>query len=436
MTPWLDDGDVRLFHGEALSVLAGLPSESVHCICTSPPYWGLRSYLDDGHADKPLELGLEATPGEYVERLVVTLREARRVLRHDGTLWLNLGDSYNAGRNGEHAGGAASGFQQVDDRYQGRSGPNVAGLKPKDLCGVPWRVAFALQDDGWWLRSDIIWSKPNPMPESVTDRPTRSHEYVFLLTKSARYFYDADAIREPNRPDVAGRNRGNGKAYDHRATVEAGWSQLYEPNPAGRNRRSVWTIATAPYAEAHFATFPPKLVEPCIMAGTSEAGCCAVCGAPRRRVVEREPDTRKPYRTEGAGVKASGAGRNDGVGLRKVLRGDGRGGDLATAQTRTLGWEPSCEHECPECLGSGTSPRHFETVEPCATCDGRGTAVYPTKPCTVLDPFAGSGTTMLVARQHGRRSIGIDLNEEYLALAARRLQQQSLFFAMEHADDA
>jgi DNA modification methylase len=245
--------------------------ESVHCVVTSPPYWGLRDY------GVPGQLGLEPTPKEYVADMVAVFREVRRVLRADGTVWLNLGDSY------ARQGGKTDGLpRHWDGRENDPSGMHAKrslasefGAKPKDLIGIPWRVAFALQADGWYLRSDIIWAKPNPMPESVTDRPTKSHEYVFLLSKSARYFYDADAVRE------ADGGRGSGQvARKYRIDAggnpnhpgNQGYAVPWEPNSAGRNLRSVWTIATQPYPGAHFATFPEALVEPCVKAGCPEGG--------------------------------------------------------------------------------------------------------------------------------------------------------------------
>ena len=240
-----------------------LANESVHCCITSPPYWGLRDYGVVG------QLGLEAMPDEYVANMVLVGTEIWRVLRDDGTLWLNLGDSY----------WNSNGYARADVKWQ-RKGRNNAPannrklprhdvLKIKDLCGIPWRVAFALQAAGWYLRSDIIWSKPNPMPESVTDRPTKSHEYLFLLVKQANYYYDQDAIREPHMSD------GRGGFSDKATLKSVRLGASHAPslvdanvNPAGRNRRSVWTIATQPYSGAHFATFPEALVEPCILAGS------------------------------------------------------------------------------------------------------------------------------------------------------------------------
>lgn len=256
--------------------LAQLEDGSVHCVVTSPPYWGLRDYGQDG------QIGLEPTPELYVEHIVGVFREVRRVLRDDGTLWLNLGDCYSTnpkGPNGDDKSTLSPSGVRVQ-RATHLNGRRALGLKPKDLVGIPWRVAFALQADGWWLRSDIIWSKPNPMPESVTDRPTRAHEYVFLLSKRARYYYDADAIREPHT-DKLGTERfqgGNGVSRSDYKAKTQGWNgggmvhRHREYNSAGRNKRSVWEIATQPFPGAHFATFPEALVKPCILAGSPEGG--------------------------------------------------------------------------------------------------------------------------------------------------------------------
>ena len=267
---------IHLLCGDALEQLRLLADESVQCCITSPPYWGLRDYGIAG------QLGLERTPEEYVAKLVEVFREVRRVLRGDGTLWLNLGDNYAASSN---TGGTNSiqGSAKRIGAMTGRGHGVPPGLRPKDLCGIPWRVAFALQSDGWWLRSDIIWSKPNPMPESVTDRPTKAHEYIFLLAKSARYYYDAEAIKEPaTEPRKCGKNsRANVDRDPSHATRKQdaiakrqyqGFNERYDfaNPPAGRNCRTVWTIPTQPYPEAHFATFPDALVEPCIAAGSRE----------------------------------------------------------------------------------------------------------------------------------------------------------------------
>ena len=261
---------VRILIGDALTRLRDLPNESVHCCVTSPPYWGLRDYGVEG------QIGLEPSQEAYVARIVAVFAEVRRVLRPDGTCWVNLGDSYNAAGRVGH--GTRIGYKQGTSRAsacgEDSPRPSAVGLKPKDLVGIPWRVAFALQADGWWLRSDIIWHKPNPMPESVTDRPTKAHEYVFLLTKSERYAYDADAIAEIG----TGRNPGN---VSHKGTTAYESGDDHHRTKGGllnigarefRNARSVWTIATQPFRGSHFATMPPALAERCIKAGCPAGG--------------------------------------------------------------------------------------------------------------------------------------------------------------------
>lgn len=251
-----------ILNADCRDALKGMDAASVHCCVTSPPYFGLRDYGVDG------QIGLEPTPDGYVAELVGVFREVRRVLRDDGTLWLNLGDSYA----NDAKWGGASGGKHVSALH-GNSGIGRAkkntGLKAKDLIGIPWRVAFALQADGWYLRQDIIWHKPNPMPESVRDRCTKAHEYVFLLSKSERYYFDAGAIAEPSVKGAAGSSFSEGKTAAH----QLGRSSLSERVEAEtRNKRSVWTVATKSFSEAHFATFPPELIEPCILAGCPEGG--------------------------------------------------------------------------------------------------------------------------------------------------------------------
>ena len=297
----------RIIQGDCIEGLRTLPDASVHCCVTSPPYWGLRDYGHDG------QIGLEPTPEAYVARMVEVFREVRRVLRDDGTCWVNLGDSYNGiGGPGKQNGGPIGKTAAV--AIEGTKGRRISTLKPKDLVGIPWRVAFALQADGWWLRQDIIWHKPNPMPESVRDRCTKAHEYVFLLTKSERYFYDADAVSEA--ATHAGKTvKTNGSAgmegFGDGMRTRAGFARGIVVGPT-RNRRSVWTVTTKPYSGAHFAVMPAALVEPCIKAGCPEGG-------------------------------------------------------------------------------------------------------------TVLDPFAGSGTTLAVAAELGRSGIGCELNPEYIELAEQRI---------------
>ena len=357
---------VRIINADIMTGLADLPDESVHCVVTSPPYWGLRDYGVDG------QIGLEATPEAFVARMVEVFREVRRVLRKDGTCWVNLGDSYAGSWGAQSRGSNTPGTlanpgtkylssRQISEAQRHEAGTGslkrTPGLKPKDLIGIPWRVALALQADGWWLRQDIIWSKPNPMPESVQDRCTKAHEYIFMLTKSARYFYDAEAIKErasydgPNSPGSIASPYGQGftrknaeqrrkagnkshkyvdqyeneQSEQHR--TKAGLMQVAEKEWISRNKRSVWQIATAPFAEAHFATFPPELPELCIKAGCPKGG-------------------------------------------------------------------------------------------------------------TVLDPFSGAGTTCLVADRLQRDAIGIELNPEYAAMSQSRIDKDrgGLLDAMEAAE--
>ena len=275
-------------------------------------------------------------------------------------------------------------------------------IKAKDEMNLPHMVAMALQADGWVLRQTIIWKKPNPMPESVTDRCTKAHEYIFLLTKSARYYYDAEAVKEPaihaghtvkaSNPDTA-KNAAKGQ---YGATA-LGFTQHDTPVGDGRNRRSVWTIPTAPFPGAHFAVFPEKLIEPCILAGTSERGCCPECGTPWRRVVERE-------------VNTNGAGRNHIAGGDKTIGQGWEGTPRATIATTTTGWQPGCKCVYDKAIETGQNIHEQGTI-----------------PCTVLDPFTGAGTTALVAKNNGCRFVGCELNTEYIDLATHRLRQGVLF---------
>ena len=425
MTTW----EIR--QGHVLEQLRAMPPDSVHCIVTSPPYWGLRDYelpaqvWADGWSGS---LGLEPTIDMYVEHMIEVFREVWRVLRPDGTLWLNLGDAYAGSGKGKNADGSVtpSGKQATHPGSLTAPVPvpvPVPGLKPKDLIGLPWRVAFALQSDGWWLRSDIIWGKPNPMPESVRDRPTKAHEYLFLLTKAPRYFYDHIAIREPMAASSIARlsqdtfweqtggdkdygktgvnaNRSARGALENLATRtdkqrghgrrHAGFNDRWdsmskeEQQEAGANKRDVWMIATQAFPDAHFATFPTALIEPCILAGTSAHGVCAECGTPWRRVVEEEF---RPGEDVSLVKGVRGSGDQKPMDASNGWDGTPRG----TTVTTTIGWQPTCDHDT-------------EVV-----------------PATVLDPFSGSGTTGIVALRHERSFIGIELNPEYAEMARQRI---------------
>lgn len=370
---------VRTICGDARAALADLADQSIHCVVTSPPYWGLRDYGVAG------QIGLEKSPAEYVGEIVDAFRQVWRVLRDDGTLFLNLGDCYASGRGTGKQGTRGERFDRrhtqetlLDKRYF----PEL-GLKPKDLVGIPWRVAFALQADGWYLRQDNIWGKRNCMPESVRDRTTRAHEYVFMLTKSPTYFYDATAIEEDGAIP-AGTRAAKGSAS--RAKVANGRPPEYAIYTGKRNKRTVWWETTTPFPDAHFATMPPSIVEPCILAGTSAYGCCPECGAPWSRVAKK---TR---------TFESGSGRAGNLPLGKNgpgLQGGGETGDIRrgpVTTTTTIGWAPGC------------------------ACDRMDVV-----PCVVLDPFSGAGTTGLVAARTGRDSVLVDLNPDYHTMAWKRL---------------
>jgi DNA modification methylase len=460
-TPFYTDDWLTLYGGDCREVLAGLPADSVDCVVTSPPYWGLRDYgtatWDGGDAECDhkappsggtvkgstlvgsgnregfsvdgqyrqgcarcgavridSQLGLERTPEEYVANMVAVFAEVRRVLKPSGTCWLNLGDSYSsglgeAGSINEHWGNPVG--QRKQEHAKGR--PPYRGLPPKNLVGIPWRVAFALQADGWYLRSDIIWSKPNPMPESVTDRPTKAHEYLFLLTKSARYYFDADAVREPNvEPTSNGGwqnairqgdpDRYQGRYIPNKTEGGAGGSKFMRGehvHTGGRNIRSVWNIATRPYPGAHFAVFPPELPERCIKAGSSERGVCPECGAPWERTTERGDPVQQHWApgTQEKAVAAKGKHGATSVIVTGMVRPK-----VAT------GWQPSCSCQLRA-----------------ADVDSAW-ALERTVPAVILDPFGGSGTVGMVANRLSRRAILIDLNPEYLKQQMLRNSQVPL----------
>ncbi len=380
----------RLIHGSAHDI--PLPDGSVQCIVTSPPYWSLRKYAGEQSVDWPAvdyapmpglpalhvdamrcELGLEPTPEAYIGHMVLVMREMRRVLRDDGTCFVNLGDSY--ANNGGGALAWSTPTEQVKKRVSSPDLPAKgisSGLKAKDLCGIPWRFAFAAQADGWWLRSDIIGAKVAPMPESVTDRPTRAHEYIFLLTKSARYFYDAEAVKEQSVSDHSAGNKSRvvkGREWNNGDYRPAQWDDI----GGTRNLRSVWEWRPQPFPGAHFAVWPESIPEKCILAGTSARGACPTCGAPWQRVVERTAmviDHSNNHPPE--------------------LRTRTSGTMIQPPTSETVGWQPTC------------------------TCFGEFADSAIPQPCVVLDPFSGSGTTGVVALRLGRAYVGVDISEEYL----------------------
>lgn len=376
-------GSFDVVVGDATEALRAMPANSVHCCVTSPPYFGLRDY----GVDK--QMGLEASPGRYVEAMVALFEEVRRVLRPDGTLWLNLGDSYcgPAGGNQGKAGYRA-------ERRHTAKVPAKHGAKHKDLLGIPWMVAFALRAAGWWLRQDIIWAKPNPMPESVTDRCTKSHEYIFLLTKRAKYYYDHESVREQpkltNDGTIRAPKMGPDRPQDSRQMNEVAYDEI-----KGANKRSVWTVSTKPFAGAHFATFSEELIAPCILAGTSARGCCSKCGAPHRRVIEKGDADIEHQRACGGDAAGNYAGKSTKDYAKHKAQ------DASATKARIL---------------AGMRKKKTKAWEPTCTCEGATTVQ-----CVVLDPFTGSGTTGIVARKYGRRFIGSELNPEYAAMARRRI---------------
>lgn len=370
--------------GDVRDGLRTLPAESVQAVCTSPPYWALRDYGVAG------QIGLEPTPEAWVAAMVEVFREVRRVLRSDGVCWVNVGDSYatSAGKVGACTGGGSQGAAWAERGVM--TPPNrmrIDGYKPKDLVGQPWMLAFALRADGWWLRSDCIWSKPNPMPESVTDRPTKAHEYVFMFTKAARYFYDAEAGREEASPESEARygySFGGAKnesliAADKSGAMGVRTRVSGEREYSGkRNARTVWTIPSHPFPDAHFATFPPALVEKCLAPSVSERGACPNCGAAWERVVERQ--------------KYGDWNPRDGADTRvNTQRARAVPPDEWVAP-KTTGWRPRCT--CPP-------------AEPVG--------------CRVLDPFSGAGTTGLVALRRGCEYVGCELNPTYVEMSRARI---------------
>jgi DNA modification methylase len=402
---------------------------------TSPPYYGLRDYGHEG------QIGLEETPEEYIKAMVEVFRCVWDVLEDDGTLWLNIGDSYNTSPAGNKTWGDGVGTNKAYEENQIHHGKKIIkSLKPKDLIGIPWALAFALRADGWYLRQDIIWHKPNPMPESVQDRCTKAHEYIFLMSKSQKYYYDAEAIKEASSDPKGSANRYKAPFFAGDKHESGGYSATGATHTKGmkefdgnRNKRSVWTVTTKPYAGAHFAVFPSDLIEPCILAGSRTAGKRCDCNEvistptgtgeindpsidvgragmarPRRMGEGTRPITRLEQRHHAAQIKAS-AHKDEmaaicGPAFDHYIRTDSSGA------------RPLPEHHRSQFMANGwiTSP------EPC-DC--------PIQPADiVLDPFMGSGTTAQVAQDLGRQYLGCELNPDYKKLQDQRLAQQSLMF--------
>jgi DNA modification methylase len=369
-----------VFVGDARSI--PLPNGSVQCVVTSPPYYGLRDYGVDG------QIGSEGSLDEFLSTMVDVMREVRRVLRDDGTVWLNMGDSFASPTKGS---GGTKGFQTNNmGSLHGSHRTDMAGLPQKCKMLVPHRLAIALCDDGWIVRQDIVWAKPNPMPESTRDRPTTAHEFVFLLAKNPRYYYDAEAVRERAIASPQPTTYKRARVADPRDTRDSQHESEAPPKCAGRNKRSVWTIPSHSFSDAHFATFPPKLVEPCIKAGTAQR-VCPTCGAQWVREVHKEPAPASVFTgtartdTDVYAMKVTGSDTSRGMGSKLQ--------DWRNAHPPSYTWCAACD--CPDNDGSGSA--------------------------LVLDPFCGSGTTGVVARQMGRAFFGVELNPEYAEMARRRI---------------
>ena len=437
--------------GNVLDVLPTLPEQSVHCCVSSPPYWALRDYqvggVDwPGTSYRPMpglpeivvsawhgQLGIEPNPEMFVAHILEVYREVWRVLRDDGTCWINLGDTFagswgaqSRGQESNEAKSTLSGNQIKAAPFKSITGPKSSGLRAKDQVGIPHRVLFALQADGWYKRDEIIWHKKNPMPSSQVDRCTNAHEFVLMLTKQPRYEYDQEAIKEPSVDDESINGRRPRKSRKDHETKFAPTESFSgdrsgflkgKANDAGRTyptriKRSVWTIASESYKGAHFATFPQALVRPMILAGSPDQ-VCSECGKGYKRIVESERVATRPgtdtkvckHETTDA---AAGPGRIDAnrVGNRDPQR--------HTTTTKTVGFSTQCECCC-ACDGKAGNE-----------CVGHPNAPHSTK-SVVLDPFFGSGTTGKVAERLGRDWIGIEVNPEYVALAEQRTAEQCLF---------
>ncbi|MHB8994536.1 MAG: DNA-methyltransferase [Armatimonadota bacterium] len=397
-----------ILQGSTLEVLRGMPDQVFQTCITSPPYWNLRAYLDSDDPLKKHELGCEEVhdclgwaTGEkcrecYICHMVEVFTEVYRVLRDDGTFWLNVGDSYNgsgkAGKNPEYQERHKE-FGKVSTHTQRFGKPtNLKTLKKKELCGIPWRLAFALQSAGWYLRSDIIWHKPNPMPVPVRDRCTSAHEYVFMLTKSPQYLYDLHAIKEPFADSRQGKDGSKKKSERNVGGRRDGFTTPNGIDPSangGKNKRDVWSIPTKGLRGEHFAVMPEALVEPCVLAGSSE-WTCDICGSPYARVVKH--GNSEHHCRPGCGCKEQHAGEQDWSEGWK-----GYGGYESTAVV-TNDFEPTC------------------------LCADRSLTIVDSS--IVLDPFCGAATVGISALRQRRRFVGIELNPLFIALSERRIRRE------------
>lgn len=439
--------------GDATKRLRRLDDQSVHCIVCSPPYWGLRDY------DAEWQIGLEETPEEYVAKLVAVFREARRVLRDDGVLWLNLGDTYvrDPAKGGLGPGGKHAGTPDYPKARARMSRPGekrrAVGMKPKDLAGIPWMVAFALRDDGWYLRGDTVWAKVNPLPESVRDRFTRSHEFVFMFAKQPLYYFDADAVKEAQQTDPSERYNsrsrvvGRGQGYAAARGGDRSQSGGFPVDSSRRNRRDVafapdhdallawlgqnhpaiarqyldaagasdvWSITAQPYGGTHRATFPAELVRPCVLSSSSSHGVCRWCGAPWRRVTAKRA------------IGRSALARLSFDPLTKPFVDDGLDSVVAT-----VGWRPTCRcydaHYVAD-FARARSRRKRGQQDACGSWRERvlkrpGSAGWSVARPVVLDVFSGAATTGVVAIEEGRNYVGIELNRAWAEESAARLRK-------------
>ena len=508
----------RLLLGNCLDTLHELEDGSVDTCVTSPPYYGLRDYgtaeweggdpncehtismdtkwndpkrgknvlrpevahrggksnacLNCGAKRIDEQIGLEDTPEQFIENLVEVFRLVGEKLKPTGTLWVNIGDSYAGGGGASGHTAETKNMGRTTNSYGATRGKRIPeGIKAKDLIGIPWMLAFALRADGWYLRSDVIWNKPNPMPESVTDRPTKSHEYLFLLTKNKHYFYDHEAIKEKDGGGRSGNSfRSRQGDADHQAVSGGIGGDEWVSAGGGRNKRSVWTITTKPFKGAHFAVFPPELIEPCILAGTSAHGCCGECGAPFERNMTKQKNKQDDSLTQKS------------EGLKNPKRGGQRDTKTGSVPSyvpsaySTVNWQPSCE-----CFGSfekedviipaemtpqqvakttrgvttkgeyhGDNTKNYESAKAQSASDVKKRIIenktkdrvktmkiykpnsadekHPIQRSVVLDPFGGSGTTAGVAILHNRDAVICELNEEFAALIPDRVASISKGF--------